>query len=249
MLLLVALLACDPYADVARQDTIEAYEAYLTDHADGPNGLRAQIRLEELLLAKARASMALEDWDALLARFPNGMHKDTAVKEREGSLYAVATHEASVAAWEKYLAEYPKGPAEHVRFARKAVDAVRYGQTMKVGTPTIQPVNLAQDPTGPLDGWAIDVEVTNGDRVVESFWYRVHFLGPDGASLGHRDWPLVAPLLEFPVPVPDPWTVPMQPGETRTWHWTTGNVPEGWAKQAKVVPIRVRFGGEAPSEP
>lgn len=247
MLLLLALLACDPYSDVVRENSIEAYEAYLTEHGEGPNALRARVRLEELMLEKARKSGDLADWDAYLARFPDGMHHEAAVAEREASLYGVAERDMTVAAWERYLEAYPKGPADHVRFARRALDAVRYAETTKQGEVRVFEVNLAQDPNGPKDGWGFDMDVTNGDKVVEALWYRIHYTAADGSSLGHRDWPLVAPLAEFPVPVPDEWTVPLQPGETRTWHWTTGDLPEAWAKTARVVPFKVRFAPEVAS--
>lgn len=245
-IVLALLVACDPYSEVAQKDTIEAWTAYVDTNPQGVNGDRARIRLEELMLAKARESGKLEDWDALLARFPKGAHHEVTLKEREGSLFAWAQEEHTLAAWERFTAEYPHPKERRAPFAKAALEALAYAPGVKVSDPRVREINLAQDPSGPMNGWGVELDVTNGDRVVEALWYRVHYLGTEGRSLGHADWPVVAPLREFPNPVPDPWTVPLQPGETRTWQWTTGEVPEGWSKQVRIVPIRVRF---APQEP
>lgn len=245
-IVLVLLFACDPYSEAAQANTIEAWTAYLEANPEGANADRARVLLEELMLAKARASGSLEDWDAVLARFPKGQHHEATLKEREASLYAWAQQEHTVAAWERFLTEYPNPKERRAPFAKASLEALTYAPGVKLGEPRVREINLAQDPTGPMNGWAVEVDVTNGDRVVEAMWYRVHYLGAEGRSLGHADWPVVAPLREFPNRVPDPWTVPLQPGETRMWQWTTGEVPEGWSKQVRIVPIRVRF---APQEP
>ncbi len=247
MILLLALLGCDPYSDVAQVDTVQAYESYLQEYPTGANSLRATVRLEELMLEAARASGNLADWDAYLKRFPEGIHHETAVREREGSLYNAANVDMTVAAWEAYLSEYPKGPADHNRFAKKALDAARYAVDLTVGEASVYEINLGRDPTGPMNGWQIDVPITNGPSVVDSMWFRVHYLAADGSSLVHKDWPLVSPLREFPVPVANERTLPLQPGETRTWMWTSELNPEGWTKKVRLVPLRVRLGGGEPS--
>ncbi|MCA9572350.1 MAG: hypothetical protein KC656_31135, partial [Myxococcales bacterium] len=241
-LLLATGLACDDFGAVQREDTIPAYEAYLADHTTGPNVFRAQVRLEELYLAKARDSGKLEDWDAYLERFPKGQHTDAAIAEREASLFAWAEWEATPEAWKTFLDEYPKPRDKRGTPARDGLEATTYAPHLSNGPMDIHDVNLAEDPTGPMNGKAFVVDVTNeGDKTIVQLWYRIHYLDADGHSLGYREWPVVAPLRNFPVPVEDDKTVPMKPGETRRWEWWTGDLPERFAGKARVIPIRIRF--------
>lgn len=246
---LVALLGCDPYNEAAQKDTIEAYEAYLAASPSGVGLERATFRLEELMLAKARETRALADYDALLARFPKGVHAEAAHKEREIAMFDQAVDTFTLEAWEAFLAAYPNPKEQRGPFAKKAVEALRYvASGVKLGDVRQREINLANDPAGPLNGWELLMDVTNADQVVEALVFRVFYLGEGGKSLAHADWPLVGKQLEFSSPVVDEWTVPMQPGETRTWTWTTGTLPEGWTKAVRVVPIKVRLAAQAPAE-
>jgi hypothetical protein len=245
-LLIVALLAlgvaCDTYGEVLKTDTIEAYEVWLKENPTHSKTFEANIRLEELYLQRARTSGKLEDWDAYLKRWPEGRHRDAARTEREEHLFTWAKDEATSEAWERYLGEYTEGFAAHRNAAKAGLEASTYARQMTFGEVKTRQVNLAEDPTGPMDGTAFTVEVqNNGDKTLEAMWLRIHYLGADGASLGSREWPLVAPYVEYPVPVPDEQTVPMKPGEVRTWEWWTGDLPEGFSGKAKVVPVRLRY--------
>lgn len=240
---LATMLACDPFASVQSIDTIDAYEGYLAEHGSSSNAMFAEVRLEELYLDKARTSGALADWDAYLKRFPKGHHHDTAIKERESSLYAWAQEENTPEAWTTFLTEYPKPTERRGKPAKDALEASTFARdNLTTGPVRIEKINLAEDPEGPLNGTGIYMDVTNtGDETIEILWMRVHYLGPKGTSLGSREWPVVAPLRVFPVPVLDAWTVPMKPGDTRTWEWTTGEVPETWTGEVKVVPYKVQL--------
>ena len=240
---LATLMACDPFADVQKQDTIEAYEGYLAEHGESANAMFAEVRLEELYLDKARTSGALDDWNAYLERFPKGHHHETALKEREASLYDWASTQMTPEAWETFLEEYPKPTQRRGTPAKRALEATRYAKDhLTIGTPRSEKINLAEDPEGPLNGTGFYVDVThNGPDVIEALWLRIHYLGKDGTSLGAREWPVVAPLREFPVPVREEFTVPMETGQTRTWEWTTGDLPQTWSGEVRVVPFKMRL--------
>jgi hypothetical protein len=246
LLLLLSLWGCDDYSSVARTDTIEAYEAYLAGSPSETNAFRATVRLEELYLAQARQQKTLEAWDAYLERWPAGTHLETARKEREGYLFAWAQARGTSTAWQKYLDEYPKGPRKNHSKAEAAVAAVAFAErNLKVGELSVRQINLAEDPQGPLDGTAYSYEVTlAGDQVVESFWYELQFLDAQDHVLITKDWPLVAPYSEYPVPVEDEKTVPMKPGETRTWEWWSDGAPEGFSGKLRLMPTRVRLAKE-----
>lgn len=244
--LALALVGCDPFMDVQDADTIEAYEGYLAEHPDNANAFKARIRLEELYLAKAEASEDPADWDLYLDKFPDGTHHDKAVRLREEHLFAWATAEGTEAAWATFVEAYPKAKQGRNKKARDALAAMTYLPKLAFAEPVIAKTNLAEDPDGPLDGWKMDVDVTNnGDKTVATLWFRVHYLGADGTSLGSREWPIVAPYANWPVPIEEERTVPMKPGETRTWTWSTGDLPDGWANKIRLEPFRIRFDGDA----
>jgi len=47
----------------------------------------------------------------------------------------------------------------------------------------------------------------------------------------------VAP--SFPTPIEEEKKIPMASGETRTWEWTTGDLPDDWSGKVAVVPLKL----------
>lgn len=242
MLLLLAAAGCDPYTSVAETDTIEAYEAWLRDNPEGPHTLKATARLQDLMLERARNSGAPGDFDAYLARFPQGAHAETARAERRSRLFRTAYEAGTVEAWERFLADYPKTHDDLATQARDGLAAARYAPSMTMTSVTTARVNLAEDPAGPLNGTAFRTEVTNiGDRTVTGWWLRIFYLDRAGGILDHDAWPVVETPRGFPTPMPESASEPMKPGETRTWEWTTGDLPPDFSGNVRVQPMRVRF--------
>ncbi len=242
LLPLLLLLACDGFGDVQRADTIDGYETWLTENPGHTKAFEANIRLEELYLAKARESGTLDTWDEYLKRWPKGHHHEAALKEREGHLFAWAQWEANEAGWKRYLTEYAKGFPKHTAVARAGLKATAYATNLSITDVVARKINLAEDPEGPLDGMAFTSEITNnGDQTIEALWFVLHYLDEAGKSVGSRKWPVVAPYAEFPVPIEEERTVPMKPGETRTWEWWAGDFPKSYAGKTRLVPMRIRF--------
>lgn len=242
LVLLLTVAACDPYNAVVEADTIEAYDAWLRDNPDGRHTLQATARLQDLMLERARASGDPADFDAYLDRFPQGAHVETAKSERRSRLFRAAYEAGTVAAWERFLADYPKTPDTLAQQARDGLAAARYAPSMTMTPVTTARVNLAEDPAGPLNGTAFRTEVTNtGDRTLSGWWLRIFYLDGKGEILAHDAWPVVERPLGFPTPMPDDASVPMKPGDTRVWEWTTGDLPEGFSGTVRVQPMRVRF--------
>jgi hypothetical protein len=240
LLALLSLSACDDYDEVQRADDIATYEAWLKENPSHSKVFVANIRLEELYLEKARQEKTLAAWDAYLERWPKGRHHDKALEERESHLYDWAFQEGTKAAWQKWIDQYPKGFSKHRGVAKASLAATTYAEKMTITEIKTRKVNLAEDPEGPLDGTEFAVEITNnGDDTLEAFVLRIHYLDAKGKSLGNRVWPLVGTSRDFKVPVEEEKKVPMKPGETRTWAWWTGDLPDGFSK-AVVHPARVR---------
>ncbi len=242
---LLVSAGCDPEAAGPAQDTIAAWDAWLTTHPSANDQLRGTSRLQDLFLDQARASEDPADFDAYLARFPTGAHAATIREEREATMFRRGLLEGSVEAWRAFLADYPKARDEHDRIAADGLAAARYAPHMAMGPVRTERVNLAEDPEGPKDGTAFRVDITNqGDRTVTGWWLRIFYKDAQGNVLSRRKWPLVETPRGFPVPMPPEASEPVKPGETRTWEWATGDLPEGFSGTPTLVPMRVHFADE-----
>lgn len=239
-MLLVGLAACDPFPSVQKEGTIEAYEAYLKEHPDSTYGMQAKTELEQLYLAEARANPSLETYDRYLDRWPQGVSRDEALKERMQFLYDWAEKEMSADGWQRFLDEYPNADKKIKKDARAYLKVAKYIDQLDIAAPRLEQVNLAENPEGPLDGWGIFVDVTNkGDQTIELLSLTVFYLDAEGHRLGKDEFPLVAP--DFGIPMEEEKKVPMKPGETRTWVWTTGDMPPNWGKKVEVHPSALHF--------
>ncbi len=244
--LALSLSACkSPFATAQEQDTIEAYETFLDGNPNSPFVTQATLRLEELYLEKARTDKTLESYDLYLDKYPKGKLRDKAVEERREFLFDWASEQDSAEAWQKFLDEYPTGDRKLKQEARERLNMAQNRDIISVGPVSIEQVNLAENPDGPLDGWGFYADVTvSGDKDVEKLVMEVAYLGSEGQVLDAREWPVVAPALPGNLPVEEEFKVPMKPGETRTFEWTTGDMPVGWAKKARIRPVFIKFVGE-----
>lgn len=243
--LLLSLAACtDPFAAAQEANTIEAYESFLASNPNSPFVTQASIRLEELYLEKARTEKTLEAYDVYLDKYPKGTLREKAVEERRTFLFDWAGEQGTAEAWQKFLDEYPTGDRKLKQEARKRLNMAQHKDLVSIGPVSIEQVNLAENPDGPLDGWGFYADVTvSGDKEVAELVLEVSYLGAEGQVLDTREWPVVAPRLPGNLPVEEEFKVPMKPGETRTFEWTAGDMPAGWSKKARLRPVEIEFVG------
>ncbi len=256
LLALFVLPACGPsYYEAQKVDTIEAYETFLTAKPNDSQAYPAKMRLEELYLEQAEAQKTLEAYDGFLEKFPNSTLKDNALAQREAFLYQWATDENSIEALERYLEEYPRGKKKRKTDVRKRINVLGYIHNLVIGEVTITPVNLAEDPEGPMNGFAITAPVTNkGSQTVETLELELRFLNNAGEVMMAKRWPVVAPKLPGNLPVEEEFKVPVKSGETRDLYYTTwdpgtesptGDKGSGsWSRKVQLVPTHIRFAGE-----
>jgi len=237
-LALVWMGCSDPFVVAQNEDTIEAFEKYLAEHPDGRFTMEATDRLETLYLQKAAEEKSLEAYDAYLERFPEGNQRDKALQQREKFLYAWARERNDLESWKRFLDEYPKADRKRKRYAERMIDVHGYLSNLEVGGVEQEQVNMAEDPEGPLNGWGWTVSVTNkGDKRIEDLRMTIQYLGEEGQVLDEREWPVVAP--SWPTPIEEERKEVFEPGQTRTWEWTDGDVPKAWAKKVNVYVSRV----------
>lgn len=245
--ILVAALgtACsNPFAEAQKADTIEAYEQFLSENPNSPYATQAAIRLEELMLEKAEQEGTVAAFDAVLERFPKGKGQlyDKIWEERREALYREADRTGDAKLWKQYMEEYPSGDRKKKVEARARLKVGEYADRIELGPPEMEQINLARDPDGPLNGWEFRTDVTwKGDEPLQTLILRVSYLDAEGNPLDHDDWPLVATHMPGYLPMRPGFDKPLKKGETRTWVYTTGDLPPGWAKKVRIQPVRIGF--------
>jgi hypothetical protein len=240
MVALLTLGACDPFPAVQKEGTIEAYEQYIKENEGSTYIMQAKNELEALYLSKANENPSLESYDFYLDRWPEGVYVDQVKKDRQDFLFAWAETENTPEGWQKFLDEYKNADKKLKKQARSYMKVAKYSDHFELGDTRIEQVNLAEDPEGPLNGWGIFVPVTNtGKQTIEIMSLTVAYLDADGRRLDSDTFPVVAP--DFGIPMEEERKIPMKPGETREWWWTTGDTPPGWAKKVKVQVSSIHF--------
>jgi hypothetical protein len=256
LLVLFLLAACaDPYGDAQKLDTIEGWEAFLSTEPTGSEKSGAMARLEVLLAEKASKSGEIADFDAFLTRFPKSSRADEIKGQRAAAAFKIAETDDTPEGWKKFVDENPTADGAMKKKATNRVLVAEYKDKLPMGELKMEEVNLANDPKGPKNGWSFTVEVQNtGDRTVDYLNLELQFLGADGAKAGATSYPIVGTTGPGGLPLEEVYTKPLKPGEKRTWNITAGPppegvenkagyIPDGWAKQARVVPVAIRFSG------
>lgn len=228
--LTLALVACsNPYEDAKKADTIEAYEAFLKEHPDDGKVNLARNRLAELKLVDVKKAGTLEAYDAFIKEFPKGKVYQEAMKERKPLLLAEAEKLDTPEGWQRVIDDYGKTDRKLLVKARRKMAAAEARSSVDLGSVTAAQVNLAGDPKGAMDGWKFTAPITNkGTKPAAELVVQIHFSDENGKELTVREWPVVSKRLPEAAPLPAGFDTPMAPGETRTWTFQVGNLPEGW---------------------
>lgn len=234
--LFLLLSACaDPYGDAQAVDTIEAWDKFLASNPTGSDKMKAESRLEKLLVDRAEASKTVADYDAVLKRFPDSRKKKDMLTGRANAAFAIAEEAGTTDAWKLFLDENPEADGSLRKRAKAMVDVAAFASTLTIAEPTVAEVNLANDPTGPKDGWGISAAVTNNGTVaLEYANIELVFHDSAGKKLKATSYPIAAETGPGGMPIEEALTKPLAPGETRTWSYTTGDLPEGWLDGRKV---------------
>ncbi len=239
----------DPYADAEKIGTIEAWEAFLAAEPSETQRMKAETKLEELMAERATTSKTVADFDTFLKRFPKSRKVKEMKAARADAAFAAAEADGTADAWKKFVDENPDADGSMQKRARGYVSVAEYGK-LTLSEPVVAQVNLANDPKGPLDGWGFTVEVKNeGDKAVEYLNLELVFLDAAGKKLAAKSYPVVAQTGPGGMPIEEIYTKPLEPGQARTWNYTTGEAPEGWDKKVRVVASSVRFLGAVAEAP
>lgn len=240
LIALSSLLACGEGTDLHLAETEnspESYEAFLEQYPDSAHAAELQVKIEELRFERAMESRNPETLRDYLERHPDSDNVARAAKLEDQVSWQVADAAKTAEAYKSYLDLHPDG--KWTTEAGRAHAKYEYVANMTVSEPVSQRVNMAQDPAGPLNGWGVQADVTNtGDQRLRTVKMAIDFLGAEGNVVRIDKWYTVVQDLG-PLPV-QPHLLPiMEPGETRTFRWTTKETPAGW-DEGKFA-VRVTF--------
>jgi hypothetical protein len=242
LLWILTFTACgDDFAATQADGSLEAYEAYLEANPSGRHTLAATSVLETKYLERAREQKRLEAYDAYLERFPDDTLRDRVLEEREGFLFDWAMERRTEAGWDRFLTEYPKADRKRKDTAKRLRKVDAYAPKLSWTPLVVEPVNLAENPDGPKDGWGFTTSVTNdGPRTITDLRFTLELMSPKNTVITASEWPLVAPV--WPLPIEEEHKVPMRPGETRVWRWSSEDpAPGTWKQETRFRPTRIAF--------
>ena len=91
-------------------------------------------------------------------------------------------------AYETFLQEYGGKDEAKTLKAKRLKKVAGYIDKLEWEQVTMEKVNMANDPNGPLNGWKFETEITNnGDKSIDFLKARIEFMDADGKVVGYHD--------------------------------------------------------------
>ncbi len=229
LLLALLLPGCEGMAlhDAELKDSPEAYEAFLSEYPDSEAATRLRARIDKLRFLRAKSAKTSEGMREYISLHPEGKHIDEARKLEDELSFAEAAVLHTPEAYQAYLDSHPDGI--WVEKARWSGEQLTYLPKIAIGPLQVEPINMARDPEGPLNGYGVRAElVNNGERTLRVVEMAVEYLNGRGEPVKTDRWWAVAPDLGG-FPTPPEMKPPLRPGGTRTFDWSTAEKPSSWA--------------------
>lgn len=244
--IVLALVGCEANAlhQARMTDTPEVYEAFLQKYPDHEEAEWMRDRMEELRFLKAKdagTSAALAEY---IVVHPEGAHVKAARVLEDEIAFKEAETAGTPKSYQAYLDSHPEG--KFLEQARYEYEERVYLDKILLENVRVEPVNLANDPDGPMNGWGVFADVRNaGIRNVVEVELLIHYLNAKGESIDtDRWWAVAKGLLGMPTP---PYIVPpLPPEEIRVFRWTTGDAHEKWDKKVRLEITNLRFEDDMP---
>ena len=111
----------------------------------------------------------------------------------EKCAYRIAEEANSEASWQAFLDRYRYNQSFLKEEAEKRLEMVQYQDTIVLGDVAVTPVNLAQDPEGEPNGYAVSVEVKNRTgKTIKYLNMKLDFMSDNDGVIKEDRWPLIA---------------------------------------------------------
>jgi hypothetical protein len=221
-ILLIALFLCGCQGNALQNaefaNTAEVWESFLEKYPDYEGAPDIRKRIDGLRFTRTAKDNTVEAYKSYLELHPEGKHVSEALGAIDLLDYEVAVREASLAGFATYLKTHPDGA--YVDRATGLQERLAYLPLVTLGAASIERINMAKDPKGPLNGWSLKSQVTNtGDRTLRVVELHVDVQDASGKVLKSHKWWAVAPDLSVQA-APPAMRAPLQAGGERTFEWT-----------------------------
>ena len=135
--------------------------------------------------------------------------------------------------------------------AEKRLEMVQYQDTIVLGDVAVTPVNLAQDPEGEPNGYAVSVEVKNRTgKTIKYLNMKLDFMSDNDGVIKEDRWPLIAEKNPDKTNRSDEERAYLRSGGDRLFYnmyeppgteYNEGEEDTRWNRQVVVTPISVVF--------
>lgn len=257
--LFFAIACTNPYEETKNVGTVEAYDKFIAENPNSRDVFSAGMETEILMVAKARASQDIKDFDAYLTKYidnpPTKGTYDKMLGERKAALWNKALDSNKIVDWQNFIDQYNVKDVKKTRIAKQRLTVAKYLPNLQIDPIEKTQVNLAGSESGPLDGWEFSTSVSNsGDKAIEAMKLRISFLNVDGNIVQAKDYTVIGCgdycqrkfVFDDPSYIkqdPDIGRIkpPMKAGETRDFVKTTGDIPPEWSKQVRATIVAIKF--------
>ena len=251
-------IACsNPYKDAEVQNTIEAYEKFIAENPTNSNVKLAKLKIENLLLEKARKSNKIEDYESFLKKYSaktdSENYKD-AFSEKMFLSWEKTQKEDTADAYSAFIEEYGHTQDKVLITARLLKKIAPYKKDIVFGKIEKEEIDTTQSTTKTctgkgtnLNGWMFKTTVTNNTtRDIKALRIKLLYLDDDGNVVGQSQSTdegnvMIGLMRGREHATPKRRKPPFKVSETRDWCYITGDPPADWSKQIRIQPIELVF--------
>ena len=251
--LLLVLAACGPSDfDVAKEaNTIASFTLFLKENPDHRYAFLAKATLEGLYFENAERENSVEAWDEFLKRYPKSPKAKDGGSSREKAAYKVAETANTKKSWEAFLVDYKFNKSFLKKDAEKRLIIVDYLDQLVQSDLSVEPVNLAENPEGEPDGYAVSVDLKNDTgKTIKYLMLKMDFMSDADGSIQSDRWPMIAEKNPDKTNRSEEEMAYLKDGVVRNFyymleppgvHYNEGEPDKRWNQKVVVTPVSVVF--------
>jgi hypothetical protein len=218
------------FEEAKAANTLEAYQAFLTEYPDGVNKAAAVERIDNMEWTVAESENTAEAYEGYMSAHPDGRHLQDAQLAAPKLAWQVADYSGDKAQVEGFLEKYGRSAYAKKGEARLAL--------LELG-----PKHLEVGPTrleeGGKNRWTVAADVKNVGQVdVITAEFRVAWRNGDGRVSRSKEWFLVVEKSDR-YDAADELVAPLVPGETRpfTFSFRRSEAADDWVADVEHIQI------------
>jgi hypothetical protein len=245
----------NPFEVAQQQNTIAAYEQFLQENPTHSNASLAKIKIENLILAKARESHKLEDYDAYLEKYKEKKQSEnyvSAFSERMEIVWLETQKKDTPEVYDQFIKEYAYTQDTRVKTAEKYKKVAEYSKDIVMERIEKEQIDTSKSSSRnctaagtELNGWMFSTSFRNNTkRDIRYLRAKVHFLDENGSVLdshSNDNTVIIGDLHGRAHATPKRRKGPFKIGEQRQWCYITGDIPSNWSKKVQIQLLDLVF--------